>query len=321
MISSRGKSVGRIFRLAVCCAARRFGSRRAGVGRSTSSRRPLVLRWRRRIRPTSRVTAVRSAGQSALSYHHHFHKHFISQIANQILLRPGSATHAGPMRGVLLVKTNHQRTRVICNMRSHPIGDTTTYSRATPSIGPTFAPRRSAPETGKPRYRDEQSTQPVSERRTAARRGELPPRALGHRVNRRQEVSTLISTTRSNIRRHDLHYFSRRAMQQTDPIVVNQSRGEPTQFPFERQQKLVWRTPHGATRTQDHRQPELPSVSEVTPARSHEPEDIQQAAPAIAQSVATQMAKLDPAVLDRLAENVIDRVEKRIRIARERRGL
>jgi hypothetical protein len=140
-------------------------------------------------------------------------------------------------------------------------------------------------------------------------------------VNRRQEISTLISTTRSNIRRHDVQYFSRRAMQQTDPIVVNHARREPTHFPFERQQKLVWRTPPGATRNHNHREPELPSVSDGSPARSHEPEDIQQAAPAVAQSVATQMAKLDPAVLDRLAENVIDRVEKRIRIARERRGL
>jgi hypothetical protein len=140
-------------------------------------------------------------------------------------------------------------------------------------------------------------------------------------VNRRQEISTLISTTRSNIRRHDLQYFARRAMQQTDPIVVNHTHREPTQFPFERQQKLVWLTRPGATRTQDHREPELPSISDGSPARSHESQDIQQAAPAVAQSVATQMAKLDPAVLDRLAENVIDRVEKRIRIARERRGL
>jgi hypothetical protein len=44
-------------------------------------------------------------------------------------------------------------------------------------------------------------------------------------------------------------------------------------------------------------------------------------APAIERAAAPQVAKLDPGLLDRLTDDVIRRVEQRMRIERQRRGL
>jgi hypothetical protein len=98
------------------------------------------------------------------------------------------------------------------------------------------------------------------------------------------------------------------------------------QFQHARSEELVWRSgprrrPGGEGESYDP----VESGSR-TGARSQRgsqliPEPSQDAAPDLKSSAPAQLAKLDPAVLDRLADNVIERVEKRIRIERQRRGI
>jgi hypothetical protein len=49
--------------------------------------------------------------------------------------------------------------------------------------------------------------------------------------------------------------------------------------------------------------------------------ELDPAAPPVRAAASQTVMKLDPALVDRLADDVIRRVERRVRIERERRGL
>jgi hypothetical protein len=92
----------------------------------------------------------------------------------------------------------------------------------------------------------------------------------------------------------------------------------------DRSPELVWRR---ARRSPDDapsegRHPDLPSSSTRASARSVPTPAAANEAPGRAErAAATSVTNLDPALLDRLTDDVIRRVERRVRIERERRGL
>ena len=86
---------------------------------------------------------------------------------------------------------------------------------------------------------------------------------------------------------------------------------------------LVWRATAVPRHMREHKE-EIPQAAD----RRHEqrppasPEaDVAKQPPRFAEPAAPLTIALGPAVLDRLAEDVIHRIERRMRIERERRGL
>ena len=93
---------------------------------------------------------------------------------------------------------------------------------------------------------------------------------------------------------------------------------------FKDPQELVWRreqrSPIALTGSGDHQ--ERPESLDGSPTRSvPNREAVQAVIPTIERVASVQLSKLDPGLMDRLADDVIRRVEKRLRIERQRRGL
>jgi hypothetical protein len=95
------------------------------------------------------------------------------------------------------------------------------------------------------------------------------------------------------------------------------------QFQFGNSEELVWRRkPQHATAIEDS---PIANTKEAASRQSLHTNTAATDAPSAAQqsnqTTPQQLTKLDPGLLDRLAEDVIRRVEKRARIERDRRGL
>lgn len=127
----------------------------------------------------------------------------------------------------------------------------------------------------------------------------------------------------SQIWRQWLQIFGSRPSAPRDLISSNRKEHKYVPVQFDRAEELVWRRArrHALTENADpesrqefsssHEQPVLRSFQ--SQAAAH--------VPSFAQPAIQQITKLDPGVLDRLADDVIRRVEQRVRIERERRGL
>ena len=142
------------------------------------------------------------------------------------------------------------------------------------------------------------------------------------RSRMQREGQTQFLQTRSQVWQHWLQVFSLRQPNISDP-VPRRPESKALQFQHERPEELVWRrvlpTP---LNSDDKRGLELSESINRTQVRSqpaHEP--AVGVAPLLERAAATQVTKLDPGVLDRLTDDVIRRVEQRMRIERQRRGL
>jgi hypothetical protein len=117
--------------------------------------------------------------------------------------------------------------------------------------------------------------------------------------------------------------FSVRSPKTIDQVGSRAREPQGLKFQFDRAEELVWRRKLPAKRIDElETEPERsgsfrrPAVHSL--ATMEEPVG---ASPQIAKAEAAPVATLDPSVLDRLTDDVIRRVEQRIRIERERRGL
>lgn len=135
---------------------------------------------------------------------------------------------------------------------------------------------------------------------------------------------TQLLRTNLQISQHWHQVFSLRQPKFTDPVPHSASGRKALQFHYERPEELVWsrglRTPLNSD--DDKRYPELSESVGRTLARSqpgHEP--AVSVAPLLERAAATQVTQLDPGFLDRLTDDVIRRVERHMRIERQRRGL
>jgi hypothetical protein len=93
--------------------------------------------------------------------------------------------------------------------------------------------------------------------------------------------------------------------------------------PAPRHLELIWRRPSEAS-SESVRRPR--EVAAPPPAQGHAvpaavQKELDPGAPPGRAAVSQTVMKLDPALVDRLADDVIRRVERRVRIERERRGL
>jgi hypothetical protein len=145
------------------------------------------------------------------------------------------------------------------------------------------------------------------------------------RVATQTETTFTRTTSRVNTTRHhhNLRDLQFRTVFTKEIPGVRSDRAEVPQRKRAHLPELVWRRP--LTRPDDIRESRHENqAAPVTPnaVHSHRAPDVTvDTQPAITAPLTTHAATLDPAFMDRLADDVISRVERRIRIERERRGL
>ncbi|HET8774101.1 MAG TPA: hypothetical protein VFP80_09935 [Thermoanaerobaculia bacterium] len=143
-------------------------------------------------------------------------------------------------------------------------------------------------------------------------------------VERRLFVESSRNSSRSSFTERRLHSHEQRVFRALS-TATHRTREESSRSHVQlvRPAMLVWRTapqaqaemPHGAA----HASP--PMTFSRPAARSAAAQELAPEAPRRATQHPLRPGDLDPALLDRLTDDVIRRVEKRVRIERERRGL
>jgi hypothetical protein len=354
MIKGCTRNFRRVLRLASYGAARRFAAIRSGSPGQRNEWLPIVLRWRRRHRSAKEVTARSNPVGSRVSYFPQFHFHYVSHIhagAN----RKHSAglvpvASPGECRTVI-----HDRSSMISNctaaMPGHDVwlnlprmsdgrsSKTTRSNPAMPVLITVGSRNRARPKENRTSFRIPQASWLASDHDSAKRRPSNPFVAgwpVTQTVTRPLEVDaerlgTLPGEGHTQfLQRHShiWHQHHRVATTRRPAPKVVRPRRSVTADAFRFQQpppeELIWRrVPAGRSNGSDEADDPIrePVDRTRTQPRQQASDDspvspITETAPPL-----QQLTKLDPALLDRLTDTIISRVEKRIKIEHERRGL
>ena len=354
MINGRTRYFRRVMRLAAYGAARRFAAVRLSSTGHGNDWHPIVLRWRRRRRTATGISARVSPSRSQTSYFPQFHFHYVSHIH--------AATDRRSNAGLVSVTLPGERRTMV--ERRWPMIATNTFPLHGNNVERKFRkisagyppgtkrskpmPASSAPATGKRTQREvnrtastvrQTSRLPATERLTKR----LPSRPVArwpvaHRMNAPLEAEGEVRLNRQAgvhaqlLRRHShvWHHHHRLAtIRRAEPSLVGlDDLVTPSAFRFQQPlpEELIWRRAPagrfgGSDDPGDSLSPE-PANRTSTHIRSQAADASPQAVSPISEPAPPQqITKLDPALLDRLTDNIISRVEKRISIERERRGL
>lgn len=347
-------------KLAARLAASRFASSRRGNGLgSPDAWLPLALRWRRKRKQLDNVRSVRAATPAAAittttvktnTSFAHTHLHFapraIDRTIHERLLRTVSRTrthlfvHQSPLpsgerarvrggtaattvRDVLriertsLMTTTHTATFAMQSRRANrPLR----VVHARPAAISRFAASATAPERS-PRIRIPIPV-PTTVRPAAALRPHPlfeHPRKTATRNERLPSPERPLWMHSRELRIFRLHHAA--SVEMATPRRSPESRPAPPATAA-RAPELVWRkAPRAQSETASEAVANPPVSVSRPPVRSAAvPEPGPEASRRSARG-ALQAADFDPALLDRLTDDVIRRVERRVRIERERRGL
>jgi hypothetical protein len=294
---------------------RNFGVTRRWLGARSGQGvwRPLTLRWRRERRGGARVIAIATTKTLAATIwvpvsHHHSSAFLRDCVRVERVAAVAGAAHTSTVlvdrvRTFAKYATALQSTRFERSVLS-------TISRPPAAVAsPEVRPQVVAPQAGPSLARPDRPRIRVLNR--DARQPGTHTRA------RELHVETVART--------HLEWYACRA----HPMVLASTSerhaniaGRRTHAALEPATELVWRreqerTADNAGRAASHTGPELSRGTRTfaSPAASH---PASAAAPTVPQQ---QVTAIDSALMDRLAEDVIRRVERRVRIDRERRGL
>ena len=360
MICARGKSKRRNLKLAARDAAGRFTLRR-NSGRRSNAWAPLVLRWRQRrsARRTVRSDRVMSPVQQLLFPQTHFH--FVTDAAGldrrgpsfrvfptttvyrervisehsctkTMTVHAPSQPHGGrrPSSFTALPAVSLYRERMVVNRNR-------TKAVTIDRVSHTWLSNRPSVFTFSVQQLQPQRLIEKTERLAAS-----PPARSFTTPSRRQQrrlfIEQISSAARVKSQREEMTHIFRthwrtyerqqRVLTLPSPAtetfnVVSPRQRQSAMVQFDRPEELVWRrnqsptsnyeTDDGSHTGATPRREPVRSVVEETPAQS--------VSPAIARPTPQSITKLDPALLDRLTDDVIRRVEQRARIERQRRGL
>lgn len=307
-------------KLFACIATKRFGRRvRKHPRRQQTPLRPLTLRWRRLPRPTAART-VQPPHLSSNSWFSQIHLHlgWSTTVNNRFRQVPPQApSPAPPVRSF-----------------REPLADRS-LRPGIPTLSPGPRPRRAAaasivfrrsifkvvdgmPAGARQAMRRRVAQAPDAPVSSVSRR--LRVRALAHRRDAIKVDAPLSPRSLPSVRRPLM--WARSAPRERTPdsqAVVRSERVRTAKAPIE----LVWRAQHSAAaNASDGMMVVSGSTTLAAPATmSRSPAPATAAARVIAESEKARRASLDPALVDRLTEDVIRRVERRVRIERERRGI
>jgi hypothetical protein len=305
MIRRQGKK--RRITLAARDAARRFTLRRVA---KTNGWLPLALRWRQRrpTRPNVKANHVRTSVRFLSFPQVHFH--FATHVSG-----------ANARRSVFRAATIH-RERVV-------------WDRSWTNTVVGSAQLRSAYHTTRIDY-TRQAPQPklnvqkvelLSQRFFATIAKQFPWQPHGSSVspvpailhtNTHHEELTRSFKTYWRTYEHRSQVFSQPLPQHNTYALTGPTRR--TRIQFDRPEELVWRRVQPPAVSEDVHHANTSESTQRQPVRIVET-PAQQFSTPTGRTTQTQITKIDPALLDRLTDDVIRRVEKRARIERQRRGL
>ncbi len=324
MISNARKQFYRALFLRARDAARRFVPHRVTVRAREISWRPIVLRWRKRGKHLRNGIIRRAATSTKFLFlpqsHFHFANYQIHRSSTNISPESVSSTRVFDTRIIreqprAKGEDSIRTSSVLLDYRSQrSSGDLNPSTRTprdlqTPHWSNSKSTRSDATQFQLPRPSRFLFSRPaITDLRPFSTKAEVTPTlSTPSRVQRYWRLPDgARSRTHENSRREDRAQTTRSAPQ------------------LYRTEELVWRHVSKTTTEINDRVRHLETIepSERPSVRSA---SNQQTAVDVArmmeQVAATPITKLHPALIDRLANDVIRRVEQRVRIERERRGL
>ncbi len=323
MIYHDRKNRNRFLSLIARNAAKGFALRGAIARVRRDGWRPLVLRWRKRSRLRETVAPVRAAAKTTIRWFPHFHFHFATFTGSRdrqkalLAIPPAAGIHEN--RIVL----EHRRPN---NSTANPTVETLRVDRALSRAATEVnsLPKKSAERATPPRILWRSAARQIVTPRLRHVRRPLFGEKSQHGRPEKQEGASRSFRTHSRIQQHWRQVFSPRLSYPRTDRSPRAPQQEGLKFQIERFEELVWRRTSRSTKTiDDFEQPSTVSdSSRLAPVHSFSPQVTEQkVASAIEKAAPVQLTTLDPGVLDRLTDDVIRRVEQRIRIERERRGL
>jgi len=311
--------------LALALATRGAVSRMLARGRNRCAVRAgwsrLVLRWRRRGSRPPRLAVSRTTIAMQTWWFPAFHLHLAGSPVHP---RSRAAAFAAAPAAVAAVQRSHLRRKSDALVRARALapGASPGVSRVAGILrtSPTQVAQGRASTTFEPRHRCRTPTQmDISlSRARGASRPSTQREGPSMRRAARSEETTLPLLVRPRWRRPERAQLKSRPADTSSPgAAVRLRRGDPHRV------DMTWRSsPVGSTAAAGHGTDPVVRVSPRPPAAVARPTVT--APPAESRTdrqVVLPAASVDARLLDRLTDDVIRRVERRIRIERERRGL
>jgi len=321
MISTGGtKLLGALF-LPARDAARRFVPPRVKVKGGGNGWRPIVLRWRKRGKHLANVIVQRAAAGAKFvswpQFHFHFANYQTHRSSTNISRAPGSSTRVFDRR----IIRDELRAGVCPASASQ---DHFVY-RSTPSINSALQP------AAKQRQFEYAFLSASTSRAAHSVASHLfAPRKY---LFSRPAVSSVRpfkpkDAAPQGRQLRIVHYLSplllARSRPKSESALPRVAERKVLLPQYHRTEELVWRRVSKSTTEITERVRHLESIISSDGPSSRAASN-EQTAVEVARAVeavrAMPVTKLDPALMDRLANDVIRRVEQRVRIERERRGL
>lgn len=321
----RGKWVLDAFALAARDAARRFAFGHRSAASCRGSWRPLVLQWRRRDRRRQEnLLTARAAAATPIFLFPQIHFHYATHLSNRSPhSRSSNSSPAAAGPGTRIVLVHRWTTGRAAELRqqpghdARPLSPSHVHERAHQSSrtkidgGLTNAPGRSHSLDFRP------IAPPVARRPFALHFGNAPK--VAHAKDKTQERAHPFQT-HSRIWQPSLQIFRAPGNPHRSP---ERPVRKAVRFKFDVTEELVWRRaqrPSTEVVDLEHQQAAFDSFDRPA-ARSSQSQEAVNSSLSPERAAVMQITKLDPGLLDRLTDDVIRRVEQRVRIERQRRGL
>jgi hypothetical protein len=322
MIFTGGTKLLRTLFLSARDAARRFVPPHVKVTGLNSAWRPMVLRWRRRGKNLPNVIVHRAAAGGTFLSWPQFHFHFANYQTH------GSSTNVSrdASSSTRVFDTRILRDELRASLR--PVNSSQEGFSYRPLAATNTAPQSTAGarhfgnaflSTSKSRAASLVAPQVSAPRKYLSSR----PAVISVRPFRPTD-----SFEAPGRQVRIVHYWSplplARSRNQSDGASQHTPERKVLPPQYRRTEELVWRRVSKSTTEITERVRHLESIvsSDGPPSRAASNEqtavEVERAIEAVR---AMPVTKLDPALMDRLANDVIRRVEQRVRIERERRGL
>lgn len=325
MIDAGSPKPRRMLLLAALEAAKRFSPRPVRAGAPRDGWRPVVLRWKRarKYLRDSRTNRVALPANVRVFPRFYFSSTtFVTDRSRRAGSSGGLFSAAQITGGRIVMDQNRNNVRKL----GTPLTPARMPSAKAVILQPNILTSNARPQLRDPGEASRFSiTQLIATTSCARRRMRLERPSITGRMTKTGQRPSQTPQKPSRFFFHSIHQFSRRPGTPQDNALRRVADRKPVEWKIDRPEELLWR------------RADRPSASiEENAARNHQTSDSVHRAsvrsdagretseilsPAFTQPQAMQITKLDPVLVDRLTDDVIRKVEKRMRIERERRGL
>ena len=318
MIYADGNHVHRMLCLARE-AARRFVPRLVRKAAGSQLWRPVVLRWRRTRRvATAAITRRTSIAAKYLTFpqlHFHFATYITQRFDRSVTAVPLTAAHEKPVvldRRPGVVPPPERPSQVARLYRARLVKPQLVDTKSIVN----WTTVRQAPQF--------QRSKVFAPTNIYHRKAFLivPGSTEGERPVQKDQP-TQGTQTRSRVFRETLRMFSVRRQTISEYPKSHANERKVSEFLLNSPEELVWRRSRRRQLEVVDEPQGLPAPATSVQRQSVRSVPVQESTVAVAHVNPTvaHITKLDPALVDRLAEDVIRRMEQRVRIERQRRGL